>query len=183
MISNIFDKNIINALSYFLISPGSRYTRKEIKEKINMNNVPLDNTLNKLLSLNIIKKKNNVYSLNNESKETLPLFEIIKREYLEFSIPHEIFNIIVETAEKLSKIKFVKSAVLFGSYAKLIHTFKSDIDIAIITVNINKQEIEQVKKEINKISDKIELHFFKEKDMKEKDPLIKDILKNGKRIL
>src|SRR3989338_1352343 len=115
MISNLFDKNIIRILSYFLISPGSRYTRKEIKEKTQMNNIPLDSTLTKLKSLRLITSKGKLYSLN-------------------FSI------------EK-------------------------------------KKETDKIKKEINKLNIKIELHFFEEKDLKANDPLIKEILKNGKPIL
>jgi len=40
--------------------------------------------------------------------------------------------------------------------------------------------MDKIKKETKRISKKIELHFFEESDMKAKDPLIKEILRNGK---
>ena len=187
MISNIFDKNIVKVISYFLISPGSRYTRKELKEKTEMNNIPLDITLTKLLALKILSKKNNLYQLSQENENAVMILEKISKEYKEFNIPYKIFNILVETSDKLSKYKSVKSAILFGSYAKLIHTDSSDIDVAVIIEDKNKkenkQDLEKVKKEISKISNKIELNFFQEKDLKEKDLLIQDIKRNGKPIL
>ena len=62
MKNNIFDKNLAKILSFFLISPGSRYKRKEIKEKTKMNNIPLDKTLQKLISLRLIKENKNLYN-------------------------------------------------------------------------------------------------------------------------
>ena len=184
MISNIFDKNIIKVISYFLISPGSRYTRKEIKEKIEMNNLPLDNTLAKLLSLKLLNKKNNLYQLSQENENFSEILKKIKQEYKEFGVPYKIFIILVDIADKLSRNKSIDSAILFGSYAKLIHTEKSDIDIAVITKDkFPEKQITKIKKEIAKIDDKIELQFFQEKDLQEKDALIHDIKRNGKRIL
>ena len=181
MISNLFDKNIIRILSYFLISPGSRYTRKEIKEKTQMNNIPLDSTLTKLKSLKLITENKKLHALNFSIEKNKEIFSLISEEYKSFNIPHKIFNTLIETAEKLSKIKDINSAILFGSYAKLIQTENSDIDIAVITKN--KTNTTKLKKEISKINSKIELHFFEEKDLKANDLLIKEILKNGKPIL
>ncbi len=183
MISILFDKNIVKILTYFLISPGSRYTRKEIKEKTEMNNIPLDKTLTKVKVLKLINEKKKLYALNFNTEKNKEIFNIISNEYKYFNIPYKVFNIIVKTAEKLSKYKSVKSAILFGSYAKLIQTENSDIDISIIMENMTKKQTDKIKKEIGKLSKEIELHFFEEKDMKADDPLIKDILKNGKVIL
>ena len=190
MISNIIDKNIIKIISYLLISPGSRYTRKDLKEKTGMNNIPLDNTLKKLKSLKIIKEVSNLYYLNFEDEKAKNLLEIIQKEYKEFNLPYQIFNILLNIAEKLSKIKEIKEILLFGSYSKLIYSPKSDIDIAIIFYDKikNKDKLEKkINKELIKISKKskkqIEAHYFNDKDMNAKDPLVKDILKNNKRII
>ncbi|MEK6888936.1 MAG: nucleotidyltransferase domain-containing protein [Nanoarchaeota archaeon] len=192
MKSNTFDKNIVKVLSFLLISPGSRYKRKELKDKTKMNNVPLDNTLKKLKSLKIIEEKKNIISLNLIEEENKEIFNIISREYKSFNLPYNIFNILVEISEKLSKINEINEAILFGSYSKLIYTDKSDIDIVIIFKDkIKKMNIKekQINNEIRKISKKsnkdIQLHFFSVKDIKENksDPLIKDILRNGKKIL
>jgi len=183
MISNIFDKNIIRILTYFLISPGSRYTRKEIKEKTEMNNIPLDSTLTKLKLLKLIIESKKLYALNFSIEKNKEIFNIISNEYKSFNIPYKIFNLLVELGEKLSRNKYVKSVMLFGSYAKLIQTENSDIAVIIEKKLKLKQQIDKITEQINKINKKIELHFFEEKEMKEKDPVIKDVLRNGKLIL
>ncbi len=192
MISNIFDKNIVKIVSFFVISPGSRYSRKEIKEKTEMNNIPLDVTIKKLGALKILKEEKHLYSLNFESEQAKIITDIIKNEYNRLNLTHKIFNILFEASEKIARIGNVEALILFGSYAKLIHTEKSDIDFAIIikqkTKNRGKLEA-AIKKEIGKISKKsgkeIHTHFFTQKEIKENknDPIIKDIIKNGKRLL
>ncbi len=189
MKSNLFDKNLVKVLSFLLISPGSKYKRKEIKDKIKMNNVPLDNILKKLKSLKLIEEKNNFISLNIVKEENKEIFNIISNEYKFFNLPYNIFNILIEISEKLLKVNEINSSILFGSYSKLIYSDKSDIDIAIIfegkAKNINKRE-KQINAEIMKISKKnnkkIQLHFFylNEIEKNKSDPLIKDILRNGK---
>lgn len=192
MISSLFDKNIIRIASFLIISPGSRYTRKEIKEKTQMNNVPLDKTLNKLLKLGILKEEKNLLAFNSAPPlELIGLTNYIKSEYKALNLPHDVFNALLESSGKLSEFNSVKEAYLFGSYAKLIYSDKSDIDLAIILSKkaSNKIKIEKkIAKELKKIEKKavknIEPHFFSESDMKHKeDPLIKDILRNGKRLI
>ena len=185
MISNIFDKKAVKVISFFMISPGSRYTRLEIKEKTKMNNVPLDIVLNKLMVLRIITKENNLLMLNSSS-DFNELLEFIKKEYKYFNLPYETFNILVYTANKLSEFRQIRNVYLFGSYSKLIFHDKSDIDIAIFLEDKikEKSKIEnKIKKELGYIDDKLECHFFLEKDIKEKDSLIKDIIKNGKKLI
>lgn len=189
MLANIFDENIIKVLGLFSISPGSRYLRKEIKEKTGMNNVPLDDALNRLLSFRILKKEKNLLTLNPESNFN-NIFDKIRKEFTEFNIPLGIYFIILSISNNLSKFPEIKDVYLFGSYAKLIYHENSDIDVAVIFYNHVKEK-SKLEKEIghtiNKIGKKnekeIQIHFFNEKDMKAKDPLIKDILKNGKKLL
>ncbi len=189
MIANLFDRNLIKVLALFLISPGSRYSRDEIKKGTEMNNVPLDFSLNKMLGLEIIKKEKNLFILNQHSS-LIDIIKKIREEYKEFALPLKIYHILIEVSNKISGVKYVKNAYLFGSYAKLIYHENSDIDIAVIFENKikNRRVIEKkitrfvlgLEKEREK---EIEIHFFLEKDMKEKDPLIKEILRNGKKIL
>lgn len=189
MIANLFDRNMVKVLSYFLISPGSRYRRKELKEKTEMNNIPLDTTLQQLLSLKIIKEKKHVFELNFENKDLIDIIMHLKKEYTSFNVPHLIFNLIVDLSAKLSKEKSVQSAILFGSYAKLIHTKKSDIDIAVILSNALKnpsfleKKIQSTTEKIEKKYKKnIELHFLSDKDLVRKDPLMQEIKRNGKEL-
>lgn len=187
MIANLLDKNVIRVLGLFLISPGSRYIRKEVKEKTNMHNVPLDKTLNHLLTLRIIKQEKNLLMLNQEN-EFKEVIEKLRKEFIELNLPLKIYYLLLDISNKLIEINGIKSIYLFGSYAKLIFHEKSDVDLAIISGKKMKDKIERmVKNTAEKISrkqkKKIEVHFFTEEDMKAKDPLIKDILRNGKKIL
>jgi predicted nucleotidyltransferase len=188
MISNLFEKNIMRVLALFLISPGSRYLRKEIKEKTEMNNVPLDKTLIKLSNLKMIRKGKNLFELNPEFING-EIYKKTRKEFLYFNLPLRIYFILLEICSNLLEIKGIKEVYLFGSYAKLIYSDKSDIDLAVIFNNKTKKNRE-IEKRIEKMAGKIgrknrqeiEIHFFIEKDMKEKDPLIKDILRNGKKL-
>lgn len=187
MKANLFDKNIVRVLSYFLISPGSKYKRKEIKEKTEMNNLPLDAVIHKLIALKILKEKNKLYALNFENNEIQTLLTEMKKEYDEFHLPHKIFNILIEISERIIRKKSVLRLILFGSYAKLIYTNTSDIDIAVICSDALKHPTiieKEIKKDISNIEkkhkQKVEVHLFLEKDLKREDPLIKDIIRNGK---
>lgn len=191
MMSNIFNKDAVKILSYLLISPGSKYTRNEIKEKTKMNNIPLDKTLTKLIILKILKKEKNLLMLNLGQEEAKEIIIKIKEDFKKLNLPHNIFSTTLDISDKLAELKYIRKAILFGSYAKLIYSDNSDIDIAIIldvkVKNLNKLK-KIIEKDINKISKKnkkeIELHFFNESDLKHKeDALIKDILRNGKDIL
>ncbi len=187
MITNLFDKNLVKVLSYFLISPGSKYRRKELKEKTEMNNIPLDTTLQQLLSLKILKEKKHLLELNLENRELLDVITYLKKEYASFNVPYAIFNLLAEISAKLSKEKGIIRAILFGSYAKLIHIEKSDIDIAVILSNalknpsfLEKKMQKSAEKLEKKYKKNIELHFFSEKDLTKKDPLMQEIQRNGK---
>ena len=189
MITNIIDENITKIIALFLISPGSRYIRKEIKEKTEMNNIPLDKTLNQLLSLGIIKKEKNLLSLNLENNFKDILYKI-RKEFIELDLPLKVYLIVLAISNKLSQFSEIKSVYLFGSYAKLIYHENSDMDIAITFNNSVKSRL-KLEKRINSFTEKISkknkkeihVHFFLDRDMKVKDPLIKDILRNGKRLI
>ncbi|MEK6926804.1 MAG: nucleotidyltransferase domain-containing protein [Nanoarchaeota archaeon] len=190
MIANLFNKNMLKVLVYFLISPGSRHTRKEIKEKIKMNNVPLDETLNLLKSMRLLNIEKSGYYLNFENEKSKEVLNLIKSEYDYFNLPYKIFNIVFKISSELLKYRQIDSVKLFGSYSKLIYNIESDIDIAIIfkdnTLELDKlkERIEKKIKKIEKESKKIiETHFFSKKDLKENDTLIKEIIKNGKSLL
>ena len=188
MMINLIDRNFSRIILFFAISPGSRYSRKEIKEKTSMNNVPLDISLGKLLNLRIINEKNRLYFLNLENQIVNQILE----EKEKFSnLPLNIQFILIEFIEMILKFKPIKDIVLFGSYTKLIFSDKSDIDIAVIFADKIKNR-ERIEKKISALSQKIskkykksvQEHFFVESDLKHKeDPLIKDILKNGRSLI
>ena len=184
MITDVFNKDAVKVLTLFSVSPGSKFTRKEIKEKTMLNNVPLDNVLNSLLNNKILIKEKRFISLNFENKDLKPVLDIIKMEHLRFKeIPLKIYYMLLDVSAVLSNIPSLMKVYLFGSYAKLIYTDKSDIDLAVVLENGHKDIVNKLKKSVSMIEKKydknLELHFFEEKDMRQKDPIIKEILRNS----
>jgi len=184
MILDILDRNIVKILALFSISPGSKFTRNEIKEKTLLYNTPLDLTLTTLINNNLLIKEKRFISLNWENDSLKSIIEIFKKEHTRFKeLPLNIYFILLDISYRLSSIKKIENIFLFGSFAKLIHTEKSDVDLAIILKKENKELIKNIKKEINKIEKKyhktIEEHFFEKKDLNKSDPLIKEIKRNN----
>lgn len=184
MIINLFNKNIAKILLLFSLSPGSKYSRNEIKLKTRMNNVPLDNSLSELLTLKAINQKDRLYFINLENNLIMQIIEDSRKRLS--NLPLNVQTEITEFISDISKIENIPKIILFGSYSKLIFSDKSDIDIAVI---LNSKENKKIEKKIEsvalKISNKykkdIQPHFFTNQDLKHKeDPLIKDILKNGR---
>lgn len=183
MISNIFTKDCFKILTLFSLSPGSRFNRKEIKERVLLNNVPLDNALKRLLYGNILKKQNNYYSVNLENTLSKEIITICKKQHIELrEIPLSVYFLILDLVDELVKQKHIE-VYLFGSYAKLVYTNKSDIDLALLSADkIDKKEINKVVSKLeNTYSKNIEVHYFNKRLFykNKKDPLVREILKNG----
>jgi predicted nucleotidyltransferase len=184
MITDIFNKDTIKILALFSVSPGSKFTRNEIKEKTMLNNVPLDNALNILLNNKTLIKEKRFFSLNFGNKNLKSLLNIVKNEHLRFKeIPLKIYYMLLDISAILSDIRNITKVYLFGSYAKLIYTDKSDVDLAIVLEKENRDTINKIKKNIKKIERKydksLELHFFEKKDMRQRDPMIREISRNN----
>lgn len=179
----MFHKNTSKVLTLFSISPGSKFTRNEIKEKTLLHNIPLDHAINLLLNNKILIKEKRLLGLNFENSNVKAIVDLMHREYIRLKeIPLKIYYLLMDISSELSEKSSIKNIYLFGSYAKLIHTEKSDVDLAIVSKkgdNIAKE----IKKIIAKIEKKynkaIEIHFFDENDMKQKDKLINEILRNS----
>ena len=94
---------------------------------------------------------------------------------------------IINLTTKLVANIRIKNIYLFGSYAKLIAHTKSDIDIAIV---IEKRvpkidfKIEKITEELEKrFGRKIQIHLFGENEFKRERALVKEILRDGIRII
>jgi predicted nucleotidyltransferase len=177
-----------------MLSPGSKLNRKEIKGKCLLNNVPLDNTLKRVMSSDLIQKKGNYYFINphflnleNERDDEINgryLLEILKEQFVLLkSLPFDVYIQIVDLIYEISKLREI-DVFIFGSYSKLVYKKNSDIDIAIIhgKNEIDKRSISRFAQKLEKKYKKeIELHFFVKNKFynNKKDPLVKDIIKNG----
>lgn len=184
MIVQVIVKDIAKILTVFSLSPGSRFNRNLIKEKTLLNNIPLDKSLNFLLQTGLIKKEKRLYSLDLNNRHCRKILELISAQYKELKeIPFKVYFVIVDLLHELSSYKQIE-LYLFGSYSKLIYTEKSDIDIALLSAK--KHNISKI---VNKLEGRynvsIEIHYFNQNEFykNKKDPLIKDILNNGIKII
>lgn len=183
MILNLLESNMVKVLVVFSLAPGTKFRRKELKEKTKLNNVNLDKALTILQNSKVIFKENNYFRLNLDDK-TKSLIELIKMEYKELNeIPLNVFFSILDLVERISVFKGVK-VYLFGSYAKLTFKEGSDIDLAIAS----DKSLEFLEKYVLRIEKKykikIQLHFFDKVFLKYKeDPLIREIMRNGIQII
>lgn len=183
MILNLLDPSVAKVLLIFSLAPGAKFRRKELKEKTKLNNVTLDKALTVLKNSKVVFKENNYLKLNLSDK-TKAIIEIVQREYKELNeIPTSVFFSILDFVNRTIGLKDVK-IYLFGSYAKLTFKEGSDIDLAIISRK-NLKFLEKYALKIEKrYRTKIQLHFFGEDFEKHReDPLVREILRNGIRIV
>jgi len=181
-------KSNIKILYLFSEVPGKSLTRKEIQKLTKLANNPLNNSLGFLVRSKILIKEKRFYRLNFENKEVSQIIELFGKEKkklrnLSFDVWLILFELIAKLIEKIE----IKNIYLFGSYAKLISHSKSDIDIAIILKKrIIKIDviIERIASKIeDKFNKKIQIHIFEEKEFNKKGKLVRDILRDGIKII
>jgi len=187
IISPILDNDAFRVMTVISLSRGSRFHRKELKERTAMNNVTIDKTLALLLSSGLISKKNRCFFLNLENEDAKDISEIILKQYRQLrEIPLDAYFSITDMVLYLSRFKNL-DVYIFGSYSKLVFRQTSDIDIAIISDSIseNKKEIQKaVQKTEKKYKKTIEIHYFDSRFYKnKKDPLVAEILRNGIKLI
>ncbi len=184
--SLIFDSACFKIITLFSLSPGSRFRRKEIKEKTRLNNMPLDSGLLKMMSAEVLKKDDSLYSLNLENESTKAIVSLASHNFKKMKeLPLDVYffltDLMVHISPKNTEI------YLFGSYAKLVYSDKSDVDIAFLfSKPPDKKSIEKAVRKLEKTYKKaVEMHYFDKKAFykNRKDPLVKDILRNGIRLI
>ena len=186
MIAQIFNKDILEVLTIFSISPGSKFLRKELKEKTKLNNINLDNAINTLLNSNLIKKEKRFLSLNFDNARDI--IELLSHEYKSLKeLPLDVYFSIINLILLLSKLKGI-NVYLFGSYSKLVYKETSDIDILIVSDKITIDDKKEINKLIQKLESKyrkkIEVHYFGMNFYKnKKDLFVQEVLKNGLRLI
>lgn len=178
----ILDKDIVKILSIFALSKGSRFNRKDVINKTKLHNVPLDNALLKLINSKILVRDGNYYSLNFNNEDGKKIIDILSSQYKMLKeIPVDVYLSILDFINAVSTYKSI-DIYLFGSYSKLIFKADSDIDIAILSDKKIKLNVSKIEKRYGK---KIEVHYFTKKEFyrNKKDPLVRDILKNGVKLI
>ncbi|MBI5347465.1 MAG: nucleotidyltransferase domain-containing protein [Candidatus Aenigmarchaeota archaeon] len=187
MISQIFDNGAFKVLALFALSPGSKFRRKEMKEKIKINNVPLDRALSRLVSTGIIKKEKGLYFVNFENPYAEQIVSLVSLHHKRLkNLPLDVYLLLADVVDELSITKNIE-VWLFGSYSKIVYSEKSDIDIALLLPpGFSKMCIRKIFKKLEKrYSKEIEGHFFEAHSFyrNKNDPLVKEILQNGVRLI
>ncbi|OGI15090.1 hypothetical protein A3K63_03860 [Candidatus Micrarchaeota archaeon RBG_16_49_10] len=187
MINHIFDSNSFKVISLFSLSPGSRFRRKEIKDRTKMHNLPLDNALKRLLAGQILKKEGNLYAMNLQDDSSKKILEIAKENYKKLKEPpFDVYLLLTDLVGAVAGSRDIEIH-LFGSYSKLVYSENSDVDIAVITPKkFDKKNLSKTVEKLEKLYGKnIETHLFvKDEFFRNKtDSLVKDILQNGIRLI
>ena len=97
------------------------------------------------------------------------------------NLDYEIKVILTEFLRMILDIIDLKKIILFGSHAKGTASVKSDIDLALISKEEIKNEIEVtriIKVLEKKYKKEIQVHYFTEKSFEGKSKLIKEIKEN-----
>ncbi len=188
MINQLFHQDCFKVLSLYGLSPGSRFNRTEIKQRTRLHNVPLDKALLLMLNSGMLKKEKKYYSLQFENEYAQKIMEIVRKQHKELrELPLTIYHLLLDVVTALSLFKDIE-AYLFGSYAKLIYTEKSDIDIALVHFKKFKVK-EKITKIITKIergyNKRIDIHYFEKEAFykNKKDLLVKGIRKDGIKLI
>ncbi len=187
MINLIFTSDCYKILILFSLSPGSRFNRKEIKEKTRLNNVPLDKALSQIIASGVAKREKNYYYLNIADRSAKELLEICRYQYQQLrELPLAVFYLLTDLVDSLLLLKG-NEVWLFGSYAKLVYKENSDVDIAVLySQEIHKESINKNVAKLEKVyNKKIEMHYFEKTRFykNRKDLLVKGILRDGVRLI
>ena len=171
----------------FAVSPGRNFSRNELREHTMLSNVTLDTALKKLIYSGIIKKYKRSISLDLENEITEKTIDEFKKTYIHLKkIPLKVIISLIDITDFSAKTKGIEM-FLFGSYAKLIYNENSDVDLCVLyDDDIDMKKLREFAKNSGKkIQKKIEFHFFRKNDFykNSKDAFVKEVLKNGIRIL
>ena len=163
-----------NVLSYFLLNPESEMYVNEIAKKFSVDRGNLIKKLAEWEKENILlkSKKGNlsIYKVNKK----YPFFKELQRIF------QKSFGIEYQLKQVFKKIKGIKQAIIFGSYAKNQLNAESDIDLLLVGSHnfLNTQkEIAKLQKKIDReinIIDFTEQEFNKSR----KNALLKNIFNN-----
>ncbi|GBE17853.1 nucleotidyltransferase domain protein [archaeon BMS3Abin16] len=173
-------KSRVKLLTLFLLNPGRKYYVREIERLTRENINSIRRELKNLEAINLLKSQRSgnqkYYTVNQE----MSIYPELKNIFLKTQGAAKILQ------KKISSLKGINTAFIYGSYAKGEAGPDSDIDIIIIG-NVNEDDlimrIRNVEKELNR---EINYVLFTPEEYetrkKKKDPFIKNVL-NDERII
>lgn len=152
-----------------------------------MHNIPLDSALARLVSSGVIKKEKGLFSVNLENNYAEHIIAILSSQhrYLK-NLPFDVYFLLADAVNELSNVKGLE-LWLFGSYSKMVYNERSDVDLALlVSRGPDKKHIQKVLRKLEKhYLKEIEEHFFDVHEFykNKKDPLVKEIMRNGVRLM
>jgi len=172
----LFEKAAFKVLTVFSLEPGSRWQRKELQTHTLLSNKTLDDALKRLRKAGVISKDGRLYTLRDKNLATYAREEYVRLGELPFNVHFALLDLARLFVEQEVTL------ILFGSYAKLTYTTKSDLDVAVL--HGKKYRRPRVERVEQRYGIPIELHEFEKTPFlkNKRDPLIKEILKNGKEL-
>lgn len=182
----LLDKGAMRVLTVFSLSPGSRLNRQSLKKQSMLSNVILNKTINKLVNANVLARNRNLLVLNLANKDADRIMGMVSESYNKFRrLPLKEYFMLVDIITAFMKLKGIGDVYLFGSYAKLVFRESSDIDLAFVSDNIQEKPLERIAAKLEKkYGKRIEIHMFSSKFYRSKrDPLVREILRDGIRIV
>jgi len=148
------EKTDFEVLNFLIENLELEFSIKEISLKINRAYVKIHNSIKRLSKKKIIKEelKGRAHYCSLDYKSCMDIVCFINSQKAkEFLTKNKNIGPIID--EILKNVKFPDyTLVLFGSYAKGSAEKHSDVDIAIIVSNENKEEAERVMNSIKRLS-------------------------------
>ncbi len=153
------EKTDFEVLGLLIEDISQEYSIKDISNKLKRPYVKIHNSIKRLAKQGIIKEvikgKSHYCSVDYKGNIDLVCF-INSQKAKEFLRRNKKISIVI--SEIVSSIKFPNcSLVLFGSYAKGNADKHSDVDIAIITSDEDKEKAEKIMNSIKRLSS-LEIH-------------------------
>ncbi len=186
MVYKQLEKTDYEVLTFLIENLNKEYSIKDLSKNINKPYVKIHSSINRLLKQKIIKEeikgRSRYCSVDYINNLDVVCF-INSQKSTNFLRKNKKISLIVE--DIIKNIKFPNySLVLFGSYAKGKADKHSDLDVAIITSEKDKEEVERVINSVKRLSS-LEIHSleFTYKDfiemLKSKENNVgKEIIKN-----
>ena len=178
---NLFTKNRAELLSLFFTNPDKSYYMQEIGRILNKKPGVFQRTLNNIASEGILVSEYRANSRYFKVNKNNPIYKELK------SIIFKTIGLAGSIKQSLEELNNLKLAFIYGSYAKNIENYLSDIDILIIgnpdeKILINK--LDSLEKKLQReINYKIFSYMDLKKEILEKEPFIINILENKKIML
>ncbi len=178
---NLFTKNRAELLSLFFTNPDKSYYMQEIGRILNKKPGVFQRTLNNIASEGILVSEYRANSRYFKVNKNNPIYKELK------SIIFKTIGLAGSIKQSLEELNNLKLAFIYGSYAKNMENYLSDIDILIIgnpdeKILINK--LDSLEKKLQReINYKIFSYTDLEKEILEKEPFIINILENKKIML